>query len=681
MTELPHLFSPCQIGNVTVRNRLMQTGHAKLYTEGGVDTRRNLDYQVARAEGGIGLMITGNRLIHPSSPAGALRFSQGYLREAVAGDRRMTDAVHERGARIFAQLNHFGANAASDAADDLRVLLAPSAVGSPAFAETPKAMEEVDLEAAAEGWARSAELSREAGFDGVEVHMAHGYLLNQFLSPLYNRRTDRYGGSLAERTTFPRQVLETVRARVGDDFVVGIRLSLTEFVEGGLDFDDAIEVVRTLSAAQRIDFINTAGGGYHSGLQLVMAPADVESGWFLERALRLKEQVPGIPVFAVGGLSDPESAEEMVATGKADMIAMTRAQIADPNLPEKLRQGRRREIYRCIRGNQSCVARIIRGLPMACTVNPEAGREGKFGSQSLPPTAEAGRWLVIGGGPAGMKAAETLARRGHRVRLMEAAERLGGQVNAIVRTPRRERYAVLVEDLETRLDDLGVEVCLGERADASAVEGEGYDGVIVATGAVPDRTGFSPAAPTVERIPGVDLPHVLTAPEVIEDVGRAGRSVLVLDGEGTRAAAGVAELLLDAGRQVTVVTRFSSLFPGTAATLDQSILYRELFGKGLEYHLNSWVRRIDADAAEVYSLYGGATVKLDGLGSVVLVTGRVAESALYLDLLARGIEAHRVGDCVAPRAIDHAIYEGYLAGREQLDSEERYIVEGELERW
>ena len=215
MSAYPYLFSPLAIGSVTVRNRILQTAHVKLFTDGGIDSQRNIDYQVARAKGGAGLLITGNRLVHPTSTTGMPRFSWAYLDGALEVNRRLTSAVHEHGAVIFEQLNHFGGNASSDSADDLRVLWGPSNVKSPAYGEMPKAMEQEDIDEVVEWWARCAELSREGGFDGTEVHIGHSYLLQQFLSPLYNKRDDGYGGSLANRLRFAREVIDEVRARVG----------------------------------------------------------------------------------------------------------------------------------------------------------------------------------------------------------------------------------------------------------------------------------------------------------------------------------------------------------------------------------------------------------------------------------------------------------------------------------
>src|SRR5918912_2116973 len=230
MGRYPHLFSPLRIGSITVRNRIMQTGDVKPFAHDAVDSQRNVDYQVERAKGGAGLLITGNRVVHPTSTTGFPRVAWAYRPEALDADRRLTSAVHEHGAAIFAQLNHFGLNATSDSADDFRVLWGPSAVKSPAYGETPKAMEPEDIREVVEWWGRSAEASRDGWLDGTEVHISHSYLLHQFLSPLYNKRDDEYGGSFENRLRFAREVIAEVRRRAGGDWVVGVRISLTDFI-------------------------------------------------------------------------------------------------------------------------------------------------------------------------------------------------------------------------------------------------------------------------------------------------------------------------------------------------------------------------------------------------------------------------------------------------------------------
>lgn len=677
MSRYPHLFSPLQIGQVTVRNRIMQTAHVKLYTTDGHDSHRNVAYQVERAKGGAGLLITGNRLVHPTSTTGMPRFAYQYLDGAMEVDRAMTKGVHEHGAAIFTQLNHFGVNGTSDSADDFRVLWGPSAVKSPAYGETAKAMEHEDIAEVVDWWARCAELSREAGFDGTEVHLSHSYLLHQFLSPIYNKRDDEYGGSLENRLRFTREVISEVRRRCGRDWAVGIRLTLSDFIPGGLTAGDAVKVARLLEDDGEIDYVNVSAAGYHN-IHMAIQPSDEPDGYLVELAAEVKSGVR-LPVFTIGGIKDPAMAEEIVATGRADMVAMTRTQIADPEFANKVMEGREDEVYHCIRGNQGCIGRVFKGLPITCTVNPATGREGRFGIGTLTPAKSPAHWLVAGGGPAGMKAAEILAKRGHRVTLAEREGRLGGQVNLILATPGRETFGLVTTDLTAQLEKAGVEIRLGTDVTPELVGELGPDGVIVATGAVPSRTGFSMVNPMADRIPGVDQGNVLHAWDVLDGSREIGDRVVVLDDDGSRAAAGVCEVLLDAGKDVEIVSRFNSLFPSTFTTLDLATLYGRLMSKGLRDRLNHWATEIDGTTVTVFNLFTGASTEIEA-DTVVLATGPKSDESLYLALKGSVENLHRIGDCVAPRKLDHAIYEGYVAGRELWGWEERTIYEGDLER-
>jgi mycofactocin system FadH/OYE family oxidoreductase 2 len=679
MTAYPHLFSPLEIGGVEVRNRIMQTAHVKLWAHNAVDSERNVAYQAARAKGGAGLLITGNRVVHPTSTTGFPRVAWAYLPDALESDRRLTSAVHEHGALIFAQLNHFGLNATSDSADDFRVLWGPSAVKSPAYGETPKAMEHEDIREVTEWWGRSAELTREGGFDGTEVHISHSYLLHQFLSPLYNKREDEYGGSLENRLRFAREVIQEVRERAGDDWVVGVRISLSDFIPGALDIDDAVQVARLLGADGRIDYVNVTAAGYHNIFRAI-EPADVPDGYLVDLTAQVKAAQPDLPVFAVGGIKDPAMAEDILATGKADMVAMTRAQIADPEFANKVRDGREGELVHCIRGNQGCIGRVFKGLPITCTVNPGAGRERRFGPGTLTSTDQPAHWLVAGGGPAGMKAAAVLAARGHQVTLVEREDELGGQVNLILRTPGRDEFGWITRDLERQLDLHGVDVRLETEATSELVRELAPDAVIVATGVLPSRTGFSSVNPLVPTLPGADQENVLTVWDVLLDRRPIGRRVVVLDDDGTRYAAGVTEVLLDRGSDVEIVSRWPTLFPTTLTTLDMFHIYSRLLGKGLEYRLNSWAASIEGNRVTLFNLYTGAQDAIENVDTVVLATGPTANDDLYLALKGQIPNVRRIGDCVAPRKLDHAIYEGELAGRELWSPEERYIYEGELER-
>ncbi len=372
---------------------------------------------------------------------------------------------------------------------------------------------------------------------------------------------------------------------------------------------------------------------------------------------------------------------ESSLTGVADMVAMTREQIADPEFVAKISSGREDEIYHCIRANQGCIGRVGRGLPIGCTINPAAGREARFGAGTQIPAANPERWLVIGGGPAGMKAAVGLAERGHEVILAEAGPSLGGQVNLILKTPGRESLAWLVRDLERHLERLNVQVELEHPINLGAVEEFSPNAVVVATGAEPTRNGFTIARPMVAAIPGVDSPHVVTGWDVLEDTAEIGKKVLLLEDDGTRYAAGVAEVLLDRGAEVELITPLPSLFPVTSVTNDMAVLYRRLMTKGLRYTLGSWASEIGEREVRIVNLYSGAEERRDNVDTVALVGARMPVDDLYRNLAGDRDRVHRVGDCVAPRSLDHAIYEGFMAGRELWSIEDRHIPDGDLERW
>lgn len=645
------LFAPLRIGGVVVPNRILQTAHSKQYSD-RVESARETAYYVRRAEGGCGLFIAGNHFVHPS---GSIRgFQDAFRPESVAAGRAMTDAIHAAGACVFVQLNHHGAQAMPDGPDGPRAVYAPSRILSPSTAHATREMSVAEIREFTAAWADSAELAREAGYDGVEIHIAHGYLLHQFLSPLYNARTDGYGGDLAGRTRFAREVVTAVRGRVGDDFTVGIRIVANEFHPQGMDAASLRAAIASLRAGTRIDFLDLAAGGYHN-VHYVFPSAAMPYAWMRDEVAAVKAANPDIPVFGVGAALRVEDAEAVVRDGVADMVALTRAQIADPDLALKLRNGRGGTIRHCIRLNQGCLGRGSRGLAMSCTVNPLAGRE--LDRPPRPRTAAPQRWTVVGGGPAGMRAAIELAADGHAVTLLERTAELGGQLRLARSVPGRESIGLLIGDLRRDLVSAGVEVRLGVEATASLLEEMRPDGVVVATGATaPRRTSLAiggayaggfPAQGTIDAFAAASHPDAL------------GRRIAVVDADGTAYASGVVLTLLEAVDELTLVTPFETVFPHLGAGYDRPLLMERLAAHGGFRRLASHrVGRIDASSLRSTDTLTGDPTALDGLDAVVAIEPR---SSVRLDALEEhdplGVRVRTIGDAHAPRTIDAAVFE------------------------
>ena len=644
------LFAPLRIGSVTVPNRIMQTAHSKQYSD-RVESDRETAYFVRRARGGCGLFIAGNQFVHPT---GSIRgFEDAFRPEAVDADRRMTDAIHDAGSKVFVQLNHHGAQASPDGPDGPRAVYAPSRILSPSTAHATREMSVADIREMADAWALSAEIAQRGGFDGVEIHVAHGYLLHQFLSPLYNARTDGYGGDLSGRTRFAREVLAAVRQRVGDDFVVGIRIVANEFHPQGMDAAALREAISMLRGSTRLDFLDLAAGGYHN-VHYVFPSAAMPYAWLRDEVAAVKAANGDIPVFGVGAALSPEQAEEVIRNGVADLVALTRAQIADPDLATKLREGRADGISHCIRLNQGCLGRGSRGLAMSCTVNPQVGREQERPQRPTASTAQ--RWVVVGGGPAGMRAAVELATDGHAVTLFERERELGGQLRLARAVPGRDSIDLLVGDLRRDLLRAGVDVRLGVEATDALVNEERPDGIVLATGAVATRgTSLAIGGAYAEGFPVAGTVDAFSA---VADPAALGRRIVVVDADGTAYASGIVLSLLEAVDELTLITPFETAFPHVGAGYDRPLLFDSLAAHpGFERLVSQRVERVGSALLETTDVVTGRRVLLQGLDAVVAIEPRSSVTVPGLDDPKGGIRIITIGDAFAPRTIDAAIFE------------------------
>ena len=650
--ELRALFSPIQVGRVTLKNRIYSSGHAEAMAESGRPGARLTRYHEAKARGGCALTIFGgSSSVHPSSPAAAWKQIANHDDSIIPAYRALADAVHAHGCLVFTQLTHMGRRAQADG-EETNVLLAPSQIPERVHRDVPHELEAEQIAELVRAFGEAAQRCREGGLDGIELSMAHNHLIDQFWSPLFNQRLDEYGGSLDNRMRFALEVLRETRRRVGGDFVVGARISGDEFTRGGLTAADMAEIARRLAASGLVDFLSIIGGGAHTyELQAAAVPnMSYATGVFVPLAAAIKQAAPGMPIFHASRIVDPVHADHIVAAGQIDVVGMTRALIADPELPRKAREGRLDDIRTCVGANEGCIDRIYQGKPVSCVQNPATGREAELAEVRAAATIK--KVVVIGGGVAGLEAARMAAVRGHRVGLFEKTAQLGGQVLLASRAPSRAEYAGIVRFLAAQVRKLAVDVWLAVEATPSTVLAERPDAVVVATGSHP----FVPA------VPGIDGKHVVTDRDVLSGEAKVGGSVVVVDDVHTQQALSTAELLLEQGKRVEVISPLFYVGQDIGVT-SIAPLYKRLFTRGVVLTPGTELRAVEGSAVIVANVYSGAERRIEGVDTVVLAAGSRSTDGLYRALKGQVAELYAVGDCVAPRGVHQAILDATRVAR------------------
>jgi 2,4-dienoyl-CoA reductase-like NADH-dependent reductase (Old Yellow Enzyme family) len=656
----PLLFSPLQIGPVTAPNRIVCGAHFTQYVEPattvgepGYYGARYGRYLAERAAGGAGVIIAGQAQVHPTTAYQMRNNAIAWDEAAIPHFEQVTAPIHDHGALAFLQLAHNGG--VNDGTWSKLPVWAPSAVAN--YNEPPKSLERDEIREVVEFFGRSAANAAAGGFDGIEVHGAHGYLIHEFLSPKSNRRGDDYGGSLENRMRFCVEVLDSVRGSVGDGVAVGLRLVGDEEQRdgSGLTADDAAEVAARLEEAGLVDFVHVSVGV--SGVGMVR-PLYAPHLFGVYAAHTVKKALRATPVFAVHRILTPEEAEGILERGEADAVTLVRALIADPDWGVKARSGSDETIRRCTGCNQGCYGNLLQSLPITCVTNPAVGREDELGAGTLQRAAPTKRVVVVGGGPAGLEAAWVAAARGHDVTLLERGSELGGKIRLAQQLPGREELADFADWRIGECERRGVDMRLGVDASVDDIAGFTPDAVVIATGGRATTAGASKFHPM--PVPGSDQPFVLDHERALVNAEKLTGRVAILDTVGHIEAIGIGELLATAGAEVTVACPLPTpmlLDPETmAAALPR------MARAGARWRPNTAMVSIgDHDVTLIDTLsLAMDTVPVE---HVVIRTHGLPDDDLYFALQGRVPDVVRVGDAVATRPADRAIFDGHRAGR------------------
>ncbi|MDA4113246.1 MAG: FAD-dependent oxidoreductase [Thaumarchaeota archaeon] len=656
------LFSPLQIGPLTIPNRIQVTPHELQYMEDGLVSDTMVDYYRERARGGAGLLELSQLAVRPVAQwwrDSARRHPMQSRPEIVPGLRRLAGAVHPYGSKIF-----------------MEVAAWPRAVGpvSSIPFETgamPDELTQADIHEVQLAYRTATRYVKEAGFDGIDLHGTHGTLIEHFYSPAMNRRTDRYGGSVKGRLTFLFELIEMLRSDLGEEMALGMRLCADERLEAGVTPEYAARLVQLLDG--RLDFINVDSGSSEN-FEALNQHALQTQPLYIEKAYGLYMSEPIMKVAGrtrigiAGRITDPVVAESIIESGRADYVGMTRALIADPELPRKAREGRLEDIRPCIGTLQDCWGRYVaHEWPMHCTVNPAVGFDGTRGQQvrrEAPTVGKRKKILVVGAGVAGLEAARSSSEGGHEVVVYEREAEVGGQVNLAKLLPGRSDISAILPWYRAQLKKNGVRIEtrkeIGSLEEARyVVEEERPDVVLIASGSTPIRTGIQMI--TFREVPGWDGPNVRTIDQVLRD-GKVSGNVLVADSTKYILGPGIAEYLSRGGASVTLVTPHPHLSPDLSFYNQLIHVFRRLRASDVQILSLTWVRRIEEGGATLYEIPTGRTWSVDA-DAIVLNTGREYVGGLSSYFSGLVADTREIGDSsMAGGTIRDAIVGGYEAG-------------------
>ncbi len=641
------MLQPLTAGRLQLKNRVVFPAHQTLLSEDGVVGPRMRAYYAERAKGGVAAVIVEGGAVHDTT----VKFPNylwAHKEEIIPSYMALQKELSKYGCKSIIQLVHSGGRMSSH--DSRLPLWAPSDVRSAISPEIPHAMTAEEISQVLDRYEKSFKNAVEGGVDGIEIHAAHEYLLGQFLSPLNNLRTDEYGGSMDNRLRLLNEVVMLARKTVGDEMVVGIRINGSDLVDASLNNDDYIEVARNIEALASVDYLSISAGTSRDN-HMIVPPMDTPEGLYVDYAANISAAV-SLPVMAVGRLKNPELAEEVIASGKADVVAQARALIADPFWVQKLYDQIPQQIRPCIGCNQGCFGYLYTNRPITCAVNPAVGHERTIGHGTE--TSSTGRVLVIGGGPAGMEAAIAARERGLEVTLAEASPTLGGQIPLASSIESRAELGTIIDFQISELQRLDVDIRLETTIDIPAISKLELDEIIIATGSQPRMSPFS----TDDSIPVIAPIEAMNSPETY-----AEKNIIVVDQVAHFPAYAPAEALKDAGADVMILT--PKLFVGSL--LDQAtmvVTLRRLAGKGIQMTPNSAVVHITDGLLHIQDTLSGK-MRTETPDVIIAAVGNRSDDGLAQQLAEnfKNANVQVIGDASAPRTILEAIREGRIAGR------------------
>lgn len=647
----PRLLSPITLRGQTLRNRIVFGAHTANMSDQGLPGPRYHHYILERARGGAGMIVCEPV---PAHRTGVLTRGN-FLHQSdavIAPFRKLTEAARAEGAVILQQIYHVGAHGDSDLS--FQPHWSPS--GGPSYHDSDGShrMTVAEIEELIEAHVAAARRCQQAGFQGVEVWAAYHSLLDQFWTPWSNRRDDDWGGSLENRTRFSRRIIEGIRRSCGEEFIIGLAVSVSDAQPVLLQGEALIETVALHDATGHIDYVTVGHGGYLDFERLMptflfgeklTAPFTEE----LKRALRHAK------VTSEAHVRTPENAESIIASGQADMVSIVRGQIADPHLARKTAEGRAEDVRGCISCNQMCWGRRSRDYWISCLINPSSGREWEWGGEPFAPAETPRHVLVVGAGPAGLEAARTAAERGHRVDLHEAAPRTGGQFRLAGLQPRRAQILDLLDWYERQFARLGVTLRLNSFLDAAEIAAHPADIVILATGSLPDPAARQRWLPGAPELPGLAAGNVWSPEAVLRREARLGDSVIVYDEGGHWRGLGTAWALAEQGRPVTIVTPDPYVGREITRTSADGPLRARLARAGVRFLTESLIAHWHGNGATIRNLLTGAE-EIIPASALVMATTNVAFDPWPETF--PGKRTHRIGDCAAPRLAPFAFHDG-----------------------